>query len=97
MAQRSHDPRQVLIKAKKLPLNLLVDPVKENKMKILDIEKYEDTFGPKSRRKKVKLNTTSYAELVNEAEEKDDNYKYDDDQYLHKEEVFINIILILFI
>ena len=48
-------------------MNLLVDPVKENKMKILDIEKYEDTFGPKSRRKKVKLNTGDYEELLKEA------------------------------
>lgn len=45
-------------------MNLLVDPVKENKIKILDIEKYEDTFGPKSRRKKVKLNSGSYVELL---------------------------------
>jgi len=60
-------------------MNLLVDPVKENKIKILDIEKYEDTFGPKSRRKKVKLNTGDYTELLKEAEDKSEGYKYNDD------------------
>lgn len=85
MAQRSHDPRQVLIKAKKLPLNLLVDPVKENKVRILDLQGYEETFGPKSRRKKVKLNTSSYEELVQEVDTKTETYKITDDSYLNKE------------
>ncbi len=41
MAQRSNDPRQILIKARKLPISLLSDPKKENKFNILEVEKYE--------------------------------------------------------
>jgi len=38
MAQKSNDPTHVLVKAKKLPLSLLVDPTKENKINLLDVE-----------------------------------------------------------
>lgn len=68
-------------------MNLLVDPVKENKVRILDIEKYEETFGPKCRRKKVKLNTTNYSELLEEAEQKGDKYDLADDVYHNKEQI----------
>ena len=55
-------------------MSLLVDPVKENKIKILEVEKYEDTFGPQKRRKRVKLNTSSLEEMCNEVVDKEDNY-----------------------
>ena len=41
MAQRSNDPRHMLVKKKKLPVSLLTDANSETKMNILDIEKYE--------------------------------------------------------
>ena len=41
MALRSNSAHNVLIKNKKLPLSLIVDPVKENKMNILDIESFK--------------------------------------------------------
>ena len=67
LARRTNDPRSVLIKAKTLPLSLLVEPEqKKTKMNILDLESYHDTFGPKSRRKRVKLNSENLAELVDE-------------------------------
>ena len=48
MANRTHDPRSVLIKAKQLPMSLLVESTKTNrKVDLLDLESYADTFGPK--------------------------------------------------
>ena len=44
ITQKSSNPNEFLIKAKKLPVSLLVDPVKENKMNLLDIEKFEVFF-----------------------------------------------------
>ncbi len=41
ITQKSSNPNEFLLKAKKLPISLLVDPIKENKMNILDIEKFE--------------------------------------------------------
>lgn len=87
MAQRSHDPRQVLIKARKLPLSLLTDPVKENKIRILDVEKYEDTFGPKSRRKKVKLNSATYEDMLEAADDSTKTYTLGGDNYLNKDQI----------
>lgn len=65
LAKRTNDPRSVLIKAKTLPLSLLVEPEpKPSKANILDLESYSDTFGPKSKRKRVKLNSDNLDELM---------------------------------
>jgi nuclear GTP-binding protein len=41
LARRTNDPRSVLIKAKTLPLSLLVEPeVKNKNINILDLETY---------------------------------------------------------
>jgi len=40
VAQKTADPRKVLINSRKLPMSLLQTNEKENKMKILDVEKY---------------------------------------------------------
>ena len=58
----------MLIKAKSLPLSLLVEPEsKKSKLNILDIESYNETFGPKSRRKRVKLSVDNLLELGDDA------------------------------
>lgn len=41
MAQKSSNSHEFLIKQSLLPTSLLVDPLKENKMNILDLEKFE--------------------------------------------------------
>lgn len=58
LAQAESQPRSVLVRAKKLPLNLLQDPT-ERTFKLLEVETYEQTFGPNARRKKVKLASNS--------------------------------------
>lgn len=39
--EKSSNPNEFLIKTKKLPISLLTDPIKENKMNILEVEKFE--------------------------------------------------------
>lgn len=39
--EKSSNPNEFMIKAKKLPISLLKDPVKENRMNLLEIEKFE--------------------------------------------------------
>lgn len=148
MAQRSNDPKQVLIKAKKLPLSLLKDKEKINKVQLLDIEKHEvfhirplimhssplfvcegqrntrgggrraakreaivlaylfsfcmpgfrfwqEVFGPKSRRKRVKVNCANLEEMVEQAENKQSEYKVQDDSNLNKLKVWTNFLLCL--
>lgn len=43
-------------------------------MNILDIEKYEDTFGPKASRKRVKSSAYSYEDLIEKVEKSDETY-----------------------
>lgn len=43
-------------------------------MKILEVESYVDTFGPKSRRKKPKLLCMDLEEMGKQLEEKDGKY-----------------------
>ena len=61
-------------------MSLLVDPVKENKIRILEVEKYEDTYGPQKRRKRVKLNCSSLEEMCVEVVDKEVNYTVEGDK-----------------
>ena len=70
MAQKKDNPKHLLIRQRNIPIGLLSDPIKENKMKLLEIETYADTFGPQSRRKRVRTNTTTLEEFAGKAEEK---------------------------
>lgn len=72
MAARKDDPRSVLIKAKKLPISLLVEQARKKKAEVslLELETYEDTFGPKKKRKRVKVAAESIDELAVEAEKR---------------------------
>lgn len=84
MANRTHDPRSVLIKAKQLPLSLLVESTKKSsKVDLLELESYADTFGPKSKRKRIKLNAESLEDMVNNIEQKEQSYKTENDLNLN--------------
>ena len=86
-----NDPRSVLIKAKTLPLSLLVEPeAKPSKVNILDLETYCDTFGPKSKRKRVKLNSENLDELMVTVNDKDTNYDRLKDTKMNEHLVYNN-------
>lgn len=85
LAKRVNDPRSVLIKAKTLPLSLLVEPEpKNNNLNILDIESYKDTFGPQSKRKRVKMMAENLQEMMEEVEKKEYDVRKDDRLDKHK-------------
>ena len=57
----------MLVKNKKLPLSLVKDAFNKSTSKgerLLQIEKFEDTFGPLSRRKRPSVGTSSMAEML---------------------------------
>ena len=70
-------------------MSLLVDPVKENKIRILEVEKYEDTYGPQKRRKRVKLNCSSLEEMCVEVDDKEVNYTVEGDKNIKIGEDFM--------
>ncbi|KAI0756463.1 NGP1NT-domain-containing protein [Daedaleopsis nitida] len=66
LATRKSDPYSVLLRRNKLPMALLDDAANPNLRKrshILETETFKDTFGPKSQRKKPRLNVGTFEEL----------------------------------
>lgn len=81
VAERASDPYQVLLKTNKLPMSLIRDAentkngIKQHQAKIaVESAPFSDTFGPKSQRKRVKLSSSSVADLADESIKMHDNY-----------------------
>jgi len=73
------NPYTFIMRQSKLPWSLLNDNQKHAKMNLLTTESFENTFGPKNKRKRPKLTHTDYDTLVNKAEEAADGYKQEAD------------------
>ncbi|KAL6757853.1 NUC091 domain-containing protein [Haematococcus lacustris] len=75
MSTKVNDAYTVLLKEKKLPLQLLEDPDKKNKGKqirhnLIASQPYQDTFGKSAKRKKPRLAVESIDDLVTAADGK---------------------------
>jgi len=81
MAVKAADPYQVLLKSNKLPMSLLRDETEEAGKKVhrakvhVESQPFAETFGPKSQRKRVKLQVAGLEELVGESELLEVKYK----------------------
>lgn len=91
VAERAADPYQVLLKTNKLPMSLIRDGentkngIKQHKAKIaVEQSPFADTFGPKSQRKRVKLNASSVTDLAGETVKMEENYleRLEESKYL---------------
>lgn len=80
VAERASDPYQVLLKTNKLPMSLIkendtVNGLKQHKAKMeIENSPFNDTFGPKAQRKRVKLGVTSLEDLAGETSKNQDSY-----------------------
>jgi len=80
MADKASDPYQVLLKTNKLPMSLIHDNkgpngIKEHQAKIaVQSAPFADTFGPKSRRKRVKLSVSDFSGLAGHVEKSGEDY-----------------------
>ncbi|KAI0905658.1 nucleolar GTP-binding protein 2 [Ustulina deusta] len=81
MAEKAADPYSVLLKSNKLPMTLIRDGsdvpgLKQHRAKMtIETSSFADTFGPKARRKRAKLDVSSLAHLAEDAETSMDTYK----------------------
>lgn len=75
MGQKLNDPYQVLLRRNKLPMSLLQENTEIPKVRVLESEPFENTFGPKSQRKRPKISFDSVAELAKESDEKQNAYE----------------------
>ncbi|KAL5994508.1 Nuclear/nucleolar GTPase 2 [Asimina triloba] len=65
----------VILKERKLPMSLLNDHQKEARVHLLDTEPFEDTFGPKNKRKRPKLLACDYESLIKKADGSQDAFE----------------------
>ncbi|KAJ8131178.1 hypothetical protein O1611_g2444 [Lasiodiplodia mahajangana] len=81
MAEKAADPYSVLLKSNKLPMTLIsegsgVPGLKQHQAKMaIETSSFADTFGPKSKRKRVKLGVSSLTDLAEDTENSMDTYK----------------------
>jgi nuclear GTP-binding protein len=77
LVEAKKDPYTLLIRGRKLPMTLLMEESNNPKtINILDQEPYEETFGPKSKRKRPKLIAESLEGIAKKVEE--NHGKYDE-------------------
>ncbi|KAK9762158.1 GTPase required for pre-60S ribosomal subunit nuclear export and maturation [Basidiobolus ranarum] len=87
LGTKVNDPYQVLLRQNKLPMSLLTDPTKTSRMHMLETETFDHTFGPKSQRKKPKLNISSLEDMATTVEESLENYSEKKDVSLLANEI----------
>lgn len=58
----------------KLPMSLIADPTSSRRSHLLDVQSFEDTFGPKSHRKRPKLSVGDVSEMAQNADEVASSY-----------------------
>ncbi|KDO28227.1 hypothetical protein SPRG_06276 [Saprolegnia parasitica CBS 223.65] len=76
MSVKAADPYSVVLRTRKLPMGLIQDSAKVTRMKLLETESFEETFGSKKTRKRAKLGAVSDLEsLVNKASERAESYE----------------------
>ncbi|XP_071628347.1 uncharacterized protein Ns2 [Temnothorax longispinosus] len=73
------DPYKVVMKPTQLPITLLQQKAANARVHLLDTESFKSVFGPKKVRKRPNLPVTSYDELKNLAENKEDTYNKEKD------------------
>lgn len=80
----------VLLKNKKLPLSLVkenLDKTMSAGQRLLQVQSFEDTFGPKNKRKRPGTDLQSLEEMVKKANEKNESYDSVKDKDLHKNDI----------
>ncbi|BCR83217.1 putative GTPase NOG2 [Aspergillus chevalieri] len=89
VAERASDPYQVLLKTNKLPMSLIrdngnVNGLKQHEAKMaIESAPFNDTFGPKAQRKRVKLGVSTLEDLAGETAKVQDAYLEKQDQGTH--------------
>ena len=71
MQKSIRDPFSVVLRSKSIPYGLIkTDTEKKNRMNLLQIESFDNTFGPKMQRKKPKLKANTLESFAKRAQTK---------------------------
>lgn len=81
-----NDPYQVVMHQTKLPVTLLNEKAKNQRVHLLEVEDFKSTFGPKAHRKRANIALNDLSELVNSAQSRAEEYDTQKDDALIKDE-----------
>ena len=76
------DPYQVVMKQNKLPVTLLSERAKTQRVHLLDTESFDSVFGPKRTRKRPKVATGDLASYAQQVADTQDKYEPEKDRDL---------------
>eukprot|EP00922_Rhytidocystis_sp_ex-Travisia-forbesii_P014028 GHVS01020909.1.p1 GENE.GHVS01020909.1~~GHVS01020909.1.p1 ORF type:complete len:510 (-),score=58.87 GHVS01020909.1:964-2319(-) len=85
MANATNDPYSIVLKRSKLPLPLLTESTKTERMNLLTIEPFESTFGSKKTRKRPRLAQHDLSQMAVEAERQTLGYDEGKDDLMLRE------------
>ncbi|MFH4977293.1 hypothetical protein AB6A40_004002 [Gnathostoma spinigerum] len=86
MGKIAHDPFQVVMRQTKLPISLLSEKAKQQRVHIVDTESFEYTFGKKALRKKANVQSKTLEEMCDDAAIRTETYKPENDKDIFAED-----------
>uniref|UniRef100_A0A1B0DG85 Nucleolar GTP-binding protein 2 n=1 Tax=Phlebotomus papatasi TaxID=29031 RepID=A0A1B0DG85_PHLPP len=86
MGNAIRDPYKVVLKPTELPITLLNESAKYQKVHLLDTESFESTFGKKKQRKRPNLSVRDYEDMSKVVDEQVEQYSQDKDNDLVRED-----------
>lgn len=87
------DPYQVIMKPSQLPITLLNESAKYQRVHLLDTENYDKVFGPKKQRKRPNLIVRDLTDMTNNIDKIHENYDKDKDYDLVREDTGVRSIV----
>ncbi|KAG4076296.1 hypothetical protein HA402_014845 [Bradysia odoriphaga] len=86
MGKVKNDSYQVVMKPSQLPISLLNESAKHQRVHLLDTESFDTVFGPKKQRKRPNLKVRDLADMSKAADTQSENYDSLKDRDLEKED-----------
>lgn len=86
MGKVKGDSYQVVMKPSQLPISLLNESAKHQRVHLLDTESFDTVFGPKKQRKRPNLKVRDLADMSKAADTQSENYDVKKDHDLEKED-----------
>ena len=80
MKEVENDPTKVVLKKTNLPISLLNETKKTDRVHLLETESFDKTFGKRSTRKRPRISTIDLAELAASAQTANDSYDLSNDK-----------------
>lgn len=86
MGKAIRDPYQVIMKPSQLPISLLNESAKHQRVHLLETESFDKVFGPKKQRKRPSLNVRDLENMTKGADERSQAYDETKDYDLIRED-----------